>query len=127
LNIVTGFAGQASLGHAFFIGLGAFTAALLGGVPQTRRVFDLATGEFVERTLLIGYELDMAIWLPAAGLVAALAGLLVAPIAFKLKGLYLAVVTLGLVFLGEHLFREADTITGGVGVGRETAVPSLFG
>ena len=50
-----------------------------------------------------------------------------APVAFRLRGLYLAFVTLGLVFLGEHLFREASIITGGVGVGRETAVPSLFG
>lgn len=127
LNIVTGFGGQVSLGHAFFLGLGAFTAALLGGVGQSRTVFDLATGEFKEQVLLLGFELDMIIWLPAAGLVAAAAGLLVAPIAFKLRGLYLAVVTLGLVILGEHLFREWDTVSGGVGVGRETAIPSLFG
>lgn len=127
LNIVTGYAGQVSLGHAFFIGIGAFTAAILGGVGETRQVVDLATGQFVEQTLLIGHQLDMAIWLPAAGLVAALAGLIVAPIAFRLRGLYLAFVTLGLVFLGAHIFREAETWTGGVGIGRETAVPSLFG
>jgi branched-chain amino acid transport system permease protein len=127
LNIVTGFAGQVSLGHAFFLGLGAFTAAVLGGVEQTRRVFDLSTGEFVERTLLIGYQLDMLIWLPAAGIVAALAGLAVAPVAFRLKGLYLAFVTLGLVFLGEHFFREAESYTGGVGIGRETGTPEALG
>ncbi|MEE9297790.1 MAG: branched-chain amino acid ABC transporter permease [Acidimicrobiia bacterium] len=127
LNIVTGYAGQVSLGHAFFLGVGAFTAAVLGGVGETRQVLDLATGEFVEQTLVIGYELDMIIWLPAAGLVAALAGLIVAPIAFRLRGLYLAFVTLGLVFLGSHIFREAETWTGGVGIGRETAVPSLLG
>ena len=127
LNIVTGFAGQVSLGHAFFLGVGAFTAAVLGGVEQTRQVVDLATGEFVEKTILLGYELDMIIWLPAAGLVAAVFGLAVAPIAFRLRGLYLAFVTLGLVFLGDHIFREAETWTGGVGIGRETAVPSLFG
>jgi branched-chain amino acid transport system permease protein len=127
LNIVTGFAGQVSLGHAFFLGLGAFTAAVLGGVEQTRQVFDLSTGEMVERTLLLGYGLDMLIWLPAAGVVAALAGLLVAPVAFRLKGLYLAFVTLGLVFLGEHVFREAETYTGGVGIGRETGIPEALG
>ncbi len=127
LNIVTGYAGQVSLGHAFFVGVGAFTAAVLGGVGETRQVLNLATGEFVEKTLLVGYELDMIIWLPAAGLVAALAGLIVAPIAFRLRGLYLAFVTLGLVFLGSHIFREAETWTGGVGIGRETAVPSLLG
>jgi len=127
LNIVTGFAGQVSLGHAFFLGLGAFTAAVLGGTEVTRQVFDLSSGEFVEKTLVIGHHLDMIIWLPAAGLVAALAGLLVAPVAFRLRGLYLAFVTLGLVFLGNHIFQEADVLTGGVGIGRETAVPSLLG
>jgi len=127
LNIVTGYAGQVSLGHAFFLGLGAFTAAVLGGTEVTRQVFDLATGQQVQKTILVGYDLDMAIWLPAAGLVAALAGLIVSPVAFRLRGLYLAFVTLGLVFLGEHFFRESETYTGGVGLGRETAVPKLFG
>jgi branched-chain amino acid transport system permease protein len=127
LNIVTGYAGQVSLGHAFFLGLGAFTAAVLGGTEVTRQVFDLATGQQVEKTVLVGYGLDMAIWLPAAGIVAALAGLVVSPVAFRLRGLYLAFVTLGLVFIGEHFFREAATYTGGVGLGRDTAVPSLFG
>ena len=127
LNIVTGFAGQVSLGHAFFLGVGAFTAAVLGGAEVTRQVVDLSTGEFVEKTIIVGYNLDIMIWLPAAGLVAALMGLIVAPIAFRLRGLYLAFVTLGLVFLGEHIFREAAPLTGGVGVGRETAIPSLFG
>jgi branched-chain amino acid transport system permease protein len=127
LNVVTGFAGQVSLGHAFFLGVGAFTAAVLGGSEVTRQVVDLSTGQFVEKTLVIGHNLDIIIWLPAAGLVAALAGLIVAPVAFRLRGLYLAFVTLGLVFLGNHIFQEADVLTGGVGIGRETAVPKLFG
>jgi branched-chain amino acid transport system permease protein len=127
LNVVTGFAGQVSLGHAFFLGLGAFTSAILGGVGETRQVFDLESGEFVEQTLLVGYELDMLIWLPAAGLVAALAGLIISPVAFRLRGLYLAFVTLGLVFIGEHIFREAEVYTGGVGVGRETPPLTLLG
>lgn len=127
LNIVTGYAGQVSLGHAFFLGLGAFTAAVLGGTEVTRQVFDLATGQNVEKTVLVGYGLDMALWLPAAGIVAALAGLIISPVAFRLRGLYLAFVTLGLVFLGEHFFRESETLTGGVGIGRETGVPKLFG
>ena len=127
LNIVTGFAGQVSLGHAFFLGIGAFTGAVLGGTEVTRQVLDLSTGQFVERTIVVGYNLDLLIWLPAAGLVAALMGLLVAPVAFRLRGLYLAFVTLGLVFIGDHLFREAAPLTGGVGVGREAGVPSLLG
>jgi branched-chain amino acid transport system permease protein len=119
LNVVTGMAGQISLGHAFFLGLGAFTAAVLGGVEQTNPV----TGAVV----IAGYRLDMVIWLPAAGLVAALAGFIVAPVATRLRGLYLAFVTLGLVFLGDHLFRNASIFTGGAFVGRSTAEMSLFG
>ncbi len=126
LNIITGMAGQISLGHAFFLGLGAFTAAILGGVEQTRPAVD-AAGNAITETVLVGFNLDMIIWLPAAGLVAALAGFLVAPIATRLRGMYLAFVTLGLVFLGEHIFREATTLTGGAGVGRPTAEVSLFG
>ncbi|MPZ68668.1 MAG: branched-chain amino acid ABC transporter permease [Actinobacteria bacterium] len=114
LNIVTGYAGQVSLGHAFFLGVGAYTAAVLNGDPAAR-------------SGVVGYGLDMWIWLPAAGLVAAAAGLLVAPIAFRLRGLYLAIVTLGLVFIGDHIFREAESLTGGVGVGRKAAAPELFG
>ena len=43
--------------------------------------------------------------------------LLIAPVAIQLKGLYLAIVTLGLVFIGEHLFRELTAVTGGPGWG----------
>jgi branched-chain amino acid transport system permease protein len=71
--------------------------------------------------------LDMWIWLPAAGLVAGLVGLIVAPVAARLKGLYLAIVTLGLVFLGEHLFREMPFLTGGTGTGRSAARLEMFG
>lgn len=70
---------------------------------------------------------ELPVWLLASGLVAGLAGLIVAPIAARLRGLYLAIVTLGLVFLGEHVFREWTSLTGGPGVGRPAAVPELFG
>lgn len=103
LNLVTGYAGQISLGHAFFVGLGAYTASVLGGNPEGR---DLGLG------------LDALIWLPAAGLVAGLVGALLAPVAVRLRGLYLAIVTLGLVFIGVHLFREMTVVTGGAGIGR---------
>ncbi|MFI7698739.1 branched-chain amino acid ABC transporter permease [Nonomuraea sp. NPDC049480] len=112
LNIVTGYAGQVSLGHAFFVAIGAYTAAALSGPVDGR---------------WLGYGITQIwIWLPAAGLVAAAAGVLVAPLATRLRGLYLAVVTLGLVFLGEHIFKEWKELTGGPGVGRDAAVPQLF-
>ena len=87
-----GYAGQVSLGHAFFLGVGAYTAAAISGDPDGRT---------------IGFGItNILVWLPAAGLVAALAGVLVAPLATRLRGLYLAIVTLGLVFIGEHIFSE---------------------
>ncbi len=102
LNILTGLAGQVSLGHAFFMGLGAYTAAVLGAAPGA----------------LWGLGLPMWIWLPGAGIVAALVGILVAPTAVRVRGLYLAIVTLGLVFIGEWLWRNLDFITGGAQSGR---------
>lgn len=111
LNLVTGYAGQVSLGHAFFMGLGAYTAAVFGGNPDAD---------------VVGFGLDMAIWLPLAGIVPALVGLAVAPLAARVRGLYLAILTLGLVFIGEHIFKEVRSITGGP-VGRAPAQPVLFG
>ncbi len=112
LNLVTGYAGQVSLGHAFFIGLGAYTGAILGGDVDGP---------------VLGYGLPIYVWLPMAGVVAAVAGLLVGPIAIRLRGLYLAIVTLGLVFLGDHVFREARSLTGGPGVGRRGPDLVAFG
>lgn len=104
LNILIGLGGQVSLGHAFFMGIGAYTAVVLGGSGTSQ---------------LWGMELPIWIWLPAAGIVAAVFGIVVSPIAVRLRGLYLAIVTLGLVFLGAHLFNNLEPIAGSPGVGRE--------
>jgi len=104
LTLLTGLAGQVSLGHAFFMAVGAYTAVVLGGQGTAS---------------LWGLGLPIWIWLPAAGLVPALIGVMVAPSAVRVRGLYLAFVTLGLVFIGEHLFRTMGFITGGPGLGRD--------
>jgi branched-chain amino acid transport system permease protein len=104
LNILTGLAGQVSLGHAFFMGIGAYTAVWLGGPPGGP---------------LLGLGLPIWIWLPAAGIVAALIGVAVGPTAVRVRGLYLAIVTLGLVFIGEYVFRNWNSLTGGAQVGRD--------
>ncbi|MEM9201234.1 MAG: branched-chain amino acid ABC transporter permease [Actinomycetota bacterium] len=88
LNLLSGVAGQVSLGHAFFMGVGACTATYLGS----------ASG-----STTWGHSLPIWIWLPGAGVAAAIIGIIVSPVAVKLRGLYLAIVTLGLVFLGIHL------------------------
>lgn len=112
LNILSGYAGQISLGHAFFVGLGAYTAAVFGGRPGT---------------ITWGFELDLAVVLPLAALIPGIIGLLVAPLATRVRGLYLAVLTLGLLILGEYLFKIMVPITGGEGVGRGVAGRTLFG
>jgi branched-chain amino acid transport system permease protein len=91
LMILMGFTGQISLGHAAFLALGSYAAAALG------------------------FHLGVPFWLgvPAAGIVAAAVGLAVGPFALRLRGLYLAIVTLGLIFLVNHLLRSVPSITGG--------------
>lgn len=102
LNVLSGYTGQVSLGHAFFLGVGAYAAAYLGG--------DL--------------HWPFWVWIPAAGLIAAGCGAMVGPTALRLKGLYLAIVTLGLVFLGNHVFNTITRLTGGP-VGRNIPSPSI--
>jgi branched-chain amino acid transport system permease protein len=106
LNILTGVAGQVSLGHAFFMGVGAYTAAALGGQGSGR---------------LLGWGLPIWIWLPGAGIGAALVGVLLSPVAVRLRGLYLAIVTLGLVFIGVHLGNMSwgRRLAGDPGLGRQ--------
>jgi len=113
LNIVTGYAGQVSLGHAFFAAIGAYTAAVLSGDPDGR---------------VLGFGVtELPVWLIAAGLVAGLFGALVAPLAVRLRGLYLAIVTLGLVFIGQFVFREWTEVAGPPDIGRPAPIPTLFG
>ena len=106
LNILTGMAGQVSLGHAFFMGVGAYTGAVLGGVATSS---------------VWGWNLPIWIWLPGAGIGAAIVGIIVSPVAVKLRGLYLAIVTLGLVFIGIHMSNTnwGKALAGDPGLGRD--------
>ncbi len=106
LNVLSGLGGQVSLGHAFFMGAGACAAVYLGG----------SSGETTW-----GHSLPIWIWLPGAGVAAALVGVMVSPVAVRLRGLYLAIVTLGLVFLGLHFGNTSwgSKIAGAPAYGRE--------
>lgn len=112
LNVLSGYAGQVSLGISFFMAVGAYTAAWLGGDPPTGPL-DPA-----------GHGLSWLIWLPAAGIVTALVGALVGPTALRLKGFYLGIVTLALVFIGQHIFNNAKSLSGGP-AGRSFPAPGF--
>ena len=112
LNVLSGYTGQISLGIAFFMAIGAYTSAYLGGNIPSSPLDPL------------GLNLPFYIWLPAAGIVAALAGALVGPTALRLKGFYLGIVTLSLIFIGQYIFLNARGITGGP-QGRTFPVPAI--
>src|SRR5258706_1374188 len=112
LNVLSGYTGQISLGIAFFIAIGAYPAAYLGG--------NIPTSSFDP----LGLGLPFIIWLPAAGIVAGLVGALICPTALRLKGFYLGIVTLSLIFIGQYIFMNARGITGGP-QGRSFPVPAL--
>lgn len=73
LNILVGYTGQVSLGHAGFFAIGAYTCAMLYGV----------------------YELPFLIVLPLAGFISAIFGFLVGLPALRLEGPYLTIATMG--------------------------------
>ena len=87
LNLVLGFLGQLSLGHCGFMAIGAYTAALLSLGCERAGVFtDTGDGAYLAIIFLC---------ILAAGLLAALVGVLVGIPALRLKGDYLAIITLG--------------------------------
>jgi len=87
LNVVNGFTGQFSLGHAGFMAVGAYTAAKIS-VALTG--LDLP---FVSTA--VSDQIGFAIALLASMVTAALAGILVGMPSLRLRGDYLAIVTLG--------------------------------
>ena len=111
LTLLVGVAGQLSLGHAFFVGLGAYTYAFLAGGADDRGV---------------GAGLPPILAAVAAAAVAGLAGAAFSPIAGRLRGIYLGLASLGLVFVGRHVWVNGDEATGGFN-GRAVEPFSLAG
>jgi branched-chain amino acid transport system permease protein len=109
LNVLSGYTGQVSLGIAFFMAIGAYTAVWLGGDPSTTFFIN------AQKVPALGLGLPFLLWLPAAGIVAALAGALIGPTALRLKGFYLGIVSLALIFIGQQIFVNVPRLTGGPG------------
>ncbi len=95
LNVIVGFAGQISLGHAAFFGIGAYTAALL------------AT------------KAGLSFWaaLPLVVAVSALIGLLLGIPSLRVREDFLAITTIGINFIVEAIFNNFEFFGGALGIG----------
>ncbi len=90
LNILVGYAGSISVGHAAFALVGAFTVAIVSS----------------------RWDVPMLIGLPLAGIVAALVGAFFGIPSLRVKGLYLAIATLAAQFILEWFVQHAPWLTG---------------
>ena len=104
LNIITGYAGQISLGHAAFMGIGAYTSALL---------FTKAGFSFWPSFLI-------------AGLMAGLVGAILAIPCLRVREDFLAITTMGINFVIEAVFLYIPFFGAGMGIGG-IEPPSVFG
>jgi branched-chain amino acid transport system permease protein len=116
LTLLVGSAGQLSLAHAFFLAVGAYGYCFLAG----------DSGADSTGTALGGLGLPPMAAAILAVLLAGLAGLAFSPVAGRIRGLYLGMASLSLVFLGQHLLFNAGPITGGYN-GRRVPELTVFG
>ena len=116
LTLLVGVTGQLSLAHAFYIAVGAYGYCWLAGQAPPPGVTSAPGGAGLPPVLAaIG-----------AVIVAGIAGALFSPIAGRLRGIYLGLASLGLVFIGQHILFNAKGITGGFN-GRDAQPMSVFG
>jgi branched-chain amino acid transport system permease protein len=103
LDLLVGHAGQISLGQAFFMGVGAYVGVNLG-----------ADG-----------GLALPVWLAAAAVAGAGLGAVVGLCSLRLRGVYLAIITVGLVFVGLYVWNNFPALTGGAAGAGGNAPASL--
>jgi branched-chain amino acid transport system permease protein len=104
LNIMTGYTGLLSLGHAAFVGIGAYTVALAQ----------------------IHFGLPFYIAVPLAGLSAAIIGIGFGLPSLRIRGLYLVIATLAAQFILNFVFVHWQSMTNG-DVGLTVAPATVFG
>jgi branched-chain amino acid transport system permease protein len=97
LNIVVGYAGLLDLGYVAFYAIGAYTAAWLASPKWADHKVNFDLGSVAEKDILKVGGIHMSIWLvlPIAGLLTALVGVIIGLPTLRLRGDYLAIVTLG--------------------------------
>jgi branched-chain amino acid transport system permease protein len=101
LNIINGMAGQFSIGHAGFVGVGAYTAAVVSG--------NLHKSLGNEQILFGNSFIVVPLSLIAAASAAALFGVIVGLPSLRLRGDYLAIVTLGFAEIFRLVIATAQT------------------
>jgi branched-chain amino acid transport system permease protein len=102
LNLINGYTGQFSLGHAGFMAVGAYTAAVI-----TNQIGEL--NSFASGAVFVGALL-------AGGLLAAVTGLLVGIPTLRLRGDYLAIVTLGFGEIIRVILQNMNAVGGARGL-----------
>lgn len=115
LNLLTGTAGQLSMAHPFFMGLGALSYVVLAGSPAETSLGPIVGLGWPPLLAMIG-----------GVVIAGLAGLLFSPLSARLGGIYLAVASLALVFIGVHVLNTASALSGGYN-GRSAPEFEIFG
>lgn len=98
-NLLAGYAGQISLGHAAFFGMGAYVAAWL--TTPSAAGFPAAI------------QLPILVAVVIGGLAAALIALVIGPVIFRLSGHYFAIGTLALAAIIELVMLDQRSLTGG--------------
>lgn len=118
-NLVIGHTGQFSLGHAGFMAIGAYASAAFSLFVSKDLLLQTGNPFFLEHGLFL-------LALIAGGLAAALAGLLVGIPCLRLRGDYLAIVTLGFGEIIRVIFQNMETLGGPRGLAGIPRMTDLF-
>lgn len=113
LNLVNGYTGQFSLGHAGFMAIGAYTCSAITLFAGPKILGAGSHGALSTSALFL-------LALISGGLAAAIAGLIVGIPSLRLKGDYLAIVTLGFGEIIRVIFRNIESLGGALGL---TGIP----
>jgi branched-chain amino acid transport system permease protein len=110
LNIVVGYAGLLDLGYVAFYAVGAYTAGWLASGHFQQVKFHLGSVGISSEAQ--GIHMNMWIVLPIAGILTAIAGILIGLPTLRLRGDYLAIVTLGFGEIIPIFVRNSDSLAG---------------
>src|SRR3981081_2215499 len=122
LNLINGLAGQFSIGHAGFMAVGGYTATYLT-VYHGSRIASLVGSTVLDP---VGSSVVMVPSLLAGALAAAIAGLLVGIPSLRLKGDYLAIVTLGFGEIIRVIILNIPAVGGATGFTDAIPITNFF-